>query len=574
MTTAILVLAGIVRYSVPATGEGKVLPDSLPHGAMKDAPCAIVAARGEYEGGSFVLCADEDLGKVDMKVGDLRSEDGDVFLAENLDLTTVKVWYQNSNAWISYFQDPELVLCPELLLHDEDLVKVDVEKKGNWARIAGKNGRMSYFWLTAPRGVHKRDVDFRAGRIDDAFHCMQEGFSDAPDFAGATLEKGKNKQFMLTACVGKNAKSGLYSGKIDVVSRKSSKLLCEVPIRLRILDFDLPDPKTYYDVGKDFMSYFCEYVSMEWILSSNGNDVELAKRQLEAILKDFARHNEITPSFGESVKYKELAECCGMDFKGAFMGQMKLAPDAEARYAARNTARSLGRIFGSHKGMLLSWGDEYRMHVLRAIRDMVEIYHEEGFAFAVNSQSGYAGGANIADLWWPPSYPDRNSAMKVSKYNESAPDGRMGWYAMQHVGVENPAFVRRQYGMGPYLAGFSCNYNYAHHLQGWNDTEAGLYKPMNFVYGSGNGCIDTLAWEGFREAIDDIRYATLLKTTALKLIANGNTKARYAARVALKLLADAKGDDFDLDTFRLEMIRHIRKLLKFESCLAGKECKI
>ena len=97
---------------------------------------------------------------------------------------------------------------------------------------------------------------------------------------------------------------------------------------------------------------------------------------------------------------------------------------------------------------------------------------------------------------------------------------------------------------------------------------------MNFVYGSGNGCIDTLAWEGFREAIDDIRYATLLKTTALKLIANGNTKARYAARVALKLLADAKGDDFDLDTFRLEMIRHIRKLLKFESCLAGKECKI
>ena len=566
-----LLLAAITRFAVPATGEGKVLPDSLPRDAVKDAPCVIIAARGEYEGGSFVLCADENLGKVDMSVGPLKNEKGDIFPTGNLDLTTVKVWYQNSNAWISYFQDPELTLCPELLLHDEDLVKVDVAKKGNWARITGKGGEVDYFWLTAPRGMHKRDVDFRAGRNDDAFHCMQVGFSDSPKFAGATLERGKYKQFMLTAHVGKEVTAGLYRGTVKVVSRRSGEALCEVPVRLRVLDFELPSPKTYYDPDKDFISYFCEYVSMEWILASNGNDAKLAERQLEAILKNFVRHNEITPSFGESIKYKDLAERCGMDFKGAFMGQMKLGENAEARYAARNTARERDRIFGSPKGMLLSWGDEYRLHILRAIRDMVEIYHDEGFSFAVNSQSGFSGGANLADLWWPPSCPDHNSSQKVAKYNETAPDGRMGWYAMQHVGVENPAFVRRQYGMGPYLAGFSCNYNYAHHLQGWNDIEAGLYKPMNFVYGSGNGCIDTLAWEGFREAIDDIRYATLLKTTAMKLLEGAGTQARYAARIALKLLADAKGDNFDLATFRLEMIRHILKLKSLEAELTGKE---
>ena len=88
---------------------------------------------------------------------------------------------------------------------------------------------------------------------------------------------------------------------------------------------------------------------------------------------------------------------------------------------------------------------------------------------------------------------------------------------------------------------------------------------MNFVYGSGNGCVDTLAWEGFREAIDDIRYATLLKTTALKLIKEGAPEARYAARIALKLFADAKGDDYDLTTFRYEMINHIQKLRAFEA---------
>ena len=47
--TSLLLLAGIVRFAVPATGEGQVLPDSLPRDAVKDAPCAIVAAKGEYE---------------------------------------------------------------------------------------------------------------------------------------------------------------------------------------------------------------------------------------------------------------------------------------------------------------------------------------------------------------------------------------------------------------------------------------------------------------------------------------------------------------------------------------------
>ena len=563
--TSTLLLASVVRFAVPATGEGQVLPDSLPREAVQDAPCTIVAARGEYEGGSFVLRADADLGKVDMKVGDLRNEKGDVLPEGELDLTTVKVWYQNANAWISYFQDPSLKLCPELLLHDEDLVKVDTEKKGNWARITAEDGSLSYFWLTAPRGIYQRNPDFNPGRVDDAFLCMQPGFSDSEKFAGATLEKGKNKQFMLTAHVGKDVKPGLYEGKIAVTVRKDGSLVHEVPVKLRVLDFELPAPKTYNDIEKDFRSMFCEYVGIGWIRCSNGNDAELAEKQLEAIIKDFVRHNETTPSFNDSVKYHKMAEKCGMDYNGAYMGAMKLANNADARYAARNAAREFDREFGFHKGMMLSWGDEYQLHVLRAIRDMVEIYHDEGFTFAVNSQSGYVGGANLADIWWPPFSPDQLTAPKTRKYNEAVPDGRMGWYASQHVGAENPAFNRRQYGMGAYLAGMGCNYNYAHHLQGWNDTEEGLYRPMNFVYGSGNGCVDTLQWEGFREGVDDVRYATLLKTLALKQIKEGTTKGRYAGRLALKLLADAKGDDFDLTTFRYEMINHIQKLLAFEA---------
>ena len=84
---------------------------------------------------------------------------------------------------------------------------------------------------------------------------------------------------------------------------------------------------------------------------------------------------------------------------------------------------------------------------------------------------------------------------------------------------------------------------------------------MMLVYGSGNGCIDTLAWEGFREGQDDIRYATKLQQLAHPLVKNGSTAARYAAKLALKLLADADQDDMDLMALRLEMIWHIERLM-------------
>ena len=37
----------------------------------------------------------------------------------------------------------------------------------------------------------------------------------------------------------------------------------------------------------------------------------------------------------------------------------------------------------------------------------------------------------------------------------------------------------------------------------------GFYRNMNLVYATKDDFIDTLAWEGIREGIDDIRYATL-----------------------------------------------------------------
>jgi hypothetical protein len=81
-----------------------------------------------------------------------------------------------------------------------------------------------------------------------------------------------------------------------------------------------------------------------------------------------------------------------------------------------------------------------------------------------------------------------------------------------------------------------------------------------FVYGCGSGCLDTIQWEAFREAIDDIRYATLLQRLARPLADSKNVDARYAAKKALQCLSDLDGDDYDLGATRLEIVRHILAL--------------
>ena len=129
--------------------------------------------------------------------------------------------------------------------------------------------------------------------------------------------------------------------------------------------------------------------------------------------------------------------------------------------------------------------------------------------------------------------------------------------------MENPAFNRRQYGLGPWRAGLTCNYNYAHHLDGFNDTRGGTFRAMNFIYTDGNGALTTIQWEAFREAIDDIRYATLIQQLARPLLnSQTNVAGDFAARQALKFLADLDSDDHDLSLVRLEMIRHILNLKK------------
>lgn len=560
--TAVKAPVPFVHYAVPPMSEMQYLPETYPSDGVPCSPVRIFAAQNEYEPGSFIIYATENLGKSQFAVSDLKSADGKIFPKSKLDLKTVKVWYQAGNAWYSYFQDKGLKLCPELLLHDEDLIKVDTQKVSNYARLTDKNGNITYHWLTPPDVVDNVIEGMTGYHFAGAFRCMLDNFRDAPEFAGATLNEGEFKQFFLTAHVTEDCAPGIYHGSIALKDSKGNAI-GSVPVSLRVLPFKLPEPMQYKNMDKPFRTEIAEYNGIEYIRSLNGNHWDLAEKQLVDILKNYAAHNYVIPGFRNAYDRLDLVEAGGIKKDFLVTRQMLLTQPAEMRFDAKRKKEEHIRRFG-HNDFSLGWGDEYGLDILRGILPMVKIYKEEGFGFWSNSRHTYNIAAWASDFFTPPNWPDYRNHITANKYTFISPDNEFGWYACQHVGVENPAFNRRQNGLAPWRAGMTCGSNYAIHLSGYGDARGNTFRTMNFFYMSGSGVLDAIQWEAFREAIDDIRYATLIQQLARPLVnSKADVNGEFAARKALQFLADLNTDDKDLSMVRLEMIRHILALQKF-----------
>jgi hypothetical protein len=83
---------------------------------------------------------------------------------------------------------------------------------------------------------------------------------------------------------------------------------------------------------------------------------------------------------------------------------------------------------------------------------------------------------------------------------------------------------------------------------------------MTFFYGVHGGVIDTIQWEGFREGIDDMRYATLMMRLARCAEKSGVPSVERMGRSAIRLLQSFKSDSGDMAALRLEMVERIMAL--------------
>jgi len=553
--------AGVVHYVVPPMSETPYLPTALPADGEKDGIVRIVAAKGEYEPGSFILRSDADLKDVRLELGALTNEKGDVFPPQNLDLKVVKVWYQNRNGWFSYFGDCGWKLVPELLLNDENLIEVDEKSERNYARIVREDGTTFSKWLNPPR------------QVDVGFQSMRKGFSDAKTLQPVRLEKDRSKQFFLTAHVTSDVPAGLYVGKVEI---RGGGGQWRVPVSLRVLDFELPeDPCTYADPEREMYVSAYDTTGFKSIAAINGGDMELAKRQFVAICSNYVAHGQtllknLARSEDETRATFDVMREAGMR-EDVFNGSVRVLrfkdPEnhvEELRTHAKKLAKMLDETIGHHN-VFIAFGDEPGDTWLVTNRPVFEAYQAEGSKFFL------AGGDNVFNkVGWCYDWhnvaksPEDDSSARLWAQLPTHPS--VAWYAYQHTGTENPAFNRRQYGLAPYLSGYTaiCNLGQDIGSTTYNDDTV-TYRPLLINYRSYDGVLDTLEWEGFREGIDDIRYATLLVRLARKTAALGTAEAKVAANKAAMVLARADRARDDLSMLRAEMIRQIGILSRYVS---------
>ena len=569
--------AQTMEYAVvPAMSSVKRLPATEPSDGVKAGTLGFVLAKGEFEPASFVIKSDKAAKKVVLTPSDLKNEKGDIIPASALDLKVIKVWYQAGTGWYSYFADSTgKTLVPELLLNDENLIKVDDATKDNYLRVINTQGQNEYVWIS------------NTLEIQVPFSVWNETVADAATFQPFTLDAGKWKQIWVTLEAPKAAE-GLYQGQIQVTI--DGKNMQNIPVVARVLPFELPDPKTNYDLSREYYVSTFTGIRLNNYLRANGMNWEKAEKRLRAEYKNLKRHNLLNPmlptAYNMSVddgdlmkkmhrRQLEIYKECGLNTKVLFDAVRGIPDYAYLSHADRNLPlaeqklpdyweefvlggkKMVEDVLGKDTEVYCFGWDEPGMGTLRAQRLPWKFLHENGlktYSTAHGSHLIHAG-YNEDFVAYGGSY----SKEEAAKWH--AFGARITSYASPHTGPENPDIVRRNHGMDLYLCDHDGTNNYEID-GGWNDFLGADYnfRGFNWIYPGSEEPINTIQFEAFREAIDDVKYATLLKQLAGKAVESGNADAAYAGKIALQYLALLDGKKADLNTVRIEMINHIMRI--------------
>lgn len=144
--------------------------------------------------------------------------------------------------------------------------------------------------------------------------------------------------------------------------------------------------------------------------------------------------------------------------------------------------------------------------------------------------------------------------------------GRKIWcYDNPQGGIEDPELYRRNYGLLLWQMDYDGASTFPYHGSygnTWNDFD-GVLRDQNFVYPTVDGVIDTIAWEGYREGIDDVRYLTTLLSLIEEAKKSASASLRKSATTAEMYLNGLKIKDLSscsLDDIRAEMVMHILHL--------------
>ena len=550
----------LVHTVRPISGE-KILPDQTLLPGERSTTLKITSCRGEYEPASFVVRAvGAGVTELSFNSTDLTSSSsGATIPAANLDLKIVKSWFQSYNAWNDIYksspEDFRQRLVPELLLKDDELVHVDHAGEKNLVKIVRGN-TPEYVWINQKRLAPTEQV---------LPTVLEFPVKDSDTLQPISVPSGTNKQIWVTVHVPEDASPGEYSGQIHVSSNGVSLGIIE--IQLSVPTFALAEPKLTYSI------YYRAKLDPQ--RASIGSEYRSAE-QMRAELANLSGHGVKNPTLLQSITNESLLNNAlqlrrelGMN-RGAlyFLG----FPTTELVETLKvQIPRLLVKAHSYGYSQLYEYGrDEAKGKELEAQRGVWSLIHGMGAKVFV---AGYTENFGVVgDLLDTVVYYGQPSNGEADKWHSVG--HTIFGYANPQSGPENPFLFRLNYGLVLWANDYDGAMPYAYqHCFGscWNDVDHPTYRDHNFTYPTADGVIDTLAWEGFREAVDDVRYLTTLEN----LLKKGGGIDSSALRQASSFLNTLKNEirnrqvqsskynasmKIDLDEIRSINIMHIKTI--------------
>jgi hypothetical protein len=531
--------------------DDRILPTTSLSSSLIGNVINIDGSPGEVRPATFVVKPSSNITNLTFTVSPLTGPS--TIPSSAIDIRVVKCWYQDEGRYKNYpyncggsdvyYPDGKKVLLPELLLHDNTIIQVDLTTQKNFVK-------------TTDGVLH--DIN---GTNDSSDNPNWEAWQikDAATLQPINISANFNQQFWITVKIPASATAGNYIGTITLSTGEVLTLNLVVnPITL------LPP----------YLEYSLYYLSS---LSSQGSLwPSRTSAQILAELKNMVDHGITNPNCYEGLSnlntILQLRQQAGMG-GGPFyyLGLNWGNPNISQVQQVITLARSYGYTDIYFHGLDEAHGSTLSNE--KAAADAVRAAGGKFFAACsagqYQSAPDYNYGYNVLDVAVIGWLPTPNS------FFPDLPDSRTQWhsagkkvlaYGMPQVGVEYPETFRKNYGLLLYQKKYDGMMDWAYEApnasaggNGYNDFNMpGEYKDEMFVYPTIDGVIDTIQWEGMREATQDIRYLT----TLLQIIST-TTKDKTAAQAfinSLNSLDLTPTSTVNLDSIRSQMITHIKNL--------------
>lgn len=525
-----------VTYTPEAITNVQLSATGFPIPAPVGESIECAGCRGEFEAVTAALYAIEDVDAMELAISDLTGGSGTI-PASAVDPYIVKCWYQAGRG--IWPQSDTRLYVPELLLKDAELVRVHHEEQHNYLRSTAVNGTESYVLCSGPESG------------EDLANVRP---IDSPTLLPVGIPRRSLQQFWFRIHIPDDAAAGEYLGEI---SFKTASGKSKLPLRVTVHPFDLdPCPLTY--------SIYYRAKLSEDGLPTIGSEYK-SEEQYRAEMRDMRDHGVLYPANYQG--WDDARMPAILDIRR----ELGMPTDAfynlgygvgNAYDPAALNAKRTGIKDWINKCSAYGYEDVYFYGIDEARGEQLKsqqaawaaVQEAGGKTFVAGYQGTFEAMGGLLDCAVIAGKPDTS---EVRKWH--AVGSEVFCYAYPQVGNEEPETYRRNFGLVLWKAGYdgAMDYAYQHGFNHvWNDFDHKTYRDHNFTYPTVNGIVGTIQWEGFREAVDDVRYAGML----VRCIREAPPAKGALAAEAWLWLDSVDVESADLYDVRAEMAHWITRL--------------